>query len=628
MVLPHASSRNKKRSRNTNNNNNDTNSHNDLNPLAQARTQRKNNNKNKRTAAEDLWARKTGRGFDWFVEYYTHQPVGTVSSESFLSEFKLTAAAGYCDDDATTVAPNTKGGGGQSRAARRRAAKKQRPTPSSAHSNNKDDKIIAPLPLPLPLPPIQSLQSQSSPPHPLWHAVQKRYPAHASAAVGQWQFFQTLTRPLPVTVRIRRTAPLSLVEEFRRELAQIQSSLENNDSNTPAQLQPTSWFRTHSPKEEDATVGCYQASCSKAALSRPMKDLLLQYSQNGVLARQELGSMLPVTLLDRVVVDVNKSSSSWLDLCASPGSKTLQAWEVLQSHGNRRKSKSKSNRLVANDIHPGRLQALQQAVVRSGVIPPPELQHDTTTIQYTCQDAAQFFMSCTQSQLQLFHAILCDVPCSGDGTVRKDPHVLPHWTPATARALHTTQVAILTRAVSLLSLNGGVCCYSTCSLNPIENEAVVAAVLQQFNDYSTPMPAPKQQDPRPPPKKFRLELMEWPDISGVILRPGISHWYVADHESPQDDTKDKNDDDDDTPSRLTWYDSLDQLMAGRQTKKNDWPSSLWPPTCAVAQQMHLSRCRRLWPQDQDSGGFFLALLRRVPLDHNDSAAVNNTTTPG
>ena len=206
--------------------------------------------------------------------------------------------------------------------------------------------------------------------------------------------------------------------------------------------------------------------------------------------------MLPVTALVRAgALTATKEPLRCLDLCASPGSKTLQAWEMLLTSRKGNESldgKEKSPFLVANDILQSRLEALQHAVARSGM---DETQH----IVYTCQDASKFELRVASSskksgavqrstevalpRLLQFDVILCDVPCSGDGTCRKDRLILPKWTPAIGRQLHATQVAILTRAVELLSSRDGACiCYSTCSLNPLENEAVVAAVLHKFND--------------------------------------------------------------------------------------------------------------------------------------------------
>ena len=76
-----------------------------------------------------------------------------------------------------------------------------------------------------------------------------------------------------------------------------------------------------------------------------------------------------------------------------------------------------------------------------------------------------------------FDAVLADVPCSGDGTFRKDPDALKRWHPGGGNALHATQVAVARRMARLVK-PGGHLLYSTCSLNPVEDEAVVAAILK------------------------------------------------------------------------------------------------------------------------------------------------------
>lgn len=77
-----------------------------------------------------------------------------------------------------------------------------------------------------------------------------------------------------------------------------------------------------------------------------------------------------------------------------------------------------------------------------------------------------------------FDRILCDVPCSGDGTLRKNLTLWKNFNTHLGHALHPLQLHILEKAFSLLK-KGGRLVYSTCSFNPIENEAVVAAALSR-----------------------------------------------------------------------------------------------------------------------------------------------------
>lgn len=94
----------------------------------------------------------------------------------------------------------------------------------------------------------------------------------------------------------------------------------------------------------------------------------------------------------------------------------------------------------------------------------------------------------------VFDRILCDVPCSGDGTMRKNVAIWKRWSPLDGNGLHSCvkntdsfadrglmhphrlQLRILQRAMRMLA-RGGRIVYSTCSLNPVENEAVIAAAL-------------------------------------------------------------------------------------------------------------------------------------------------------
>ena len=77
-----------------------------------------------------------------------------------------------------------------------------------------------------------------------------------------------------------------------------------------------------------------------------------------------------------------------------------------------------------------------------------------------------------------FDKILCDVPCTGDGAIRKLPKKWTIWSPKDGMTLHMLQINILVRALQLLKI-GGLLLYSTCSLNPVE----VALIHYIFNFF-------------------------------------------------------------------------------------------------------------------------------------------------
>jgi len=74
---------------------------------------------------------------------------------------------------------------------------------------------------------------------------------------------------------------------------------------------------------------------------------------------------------------------------------------------------------------------------------------------------------------------------TGDGMLRRLPRTLSTWTAGEGCRLHITQGEILARAVALLPPGGRVV-YSTCSLNPVEDEAVVAHVAPRTHHVSRP----------------------------------------------------------------------------------------------------------------------------------------------
>ena len=96
----------------------------------------------------------------------------------------------------------------------------------------------------------------------------------------------------------------------------------------------------------------------------------------------------------------------------------------------------------------------------------------------------------------------------GDGTARKNADVFRKWSPAGAIGLHSTQLQIAMRGLSLLAV-GGLMAYSTCSFSPIENEAVVAEVLLRCNGA--------------------VELVDVSDrLPGLVRSPGLLTWRVFD----------------------------------------------------------------------------------------------------
>jgi 16S rRNA (cytosine967-C5)-methyltransferase len=150
---------------------------------------------------------------------------------------------------------------------------------------------------------------------------------------------------------------------------------------------------------------------------------------------QDIGSQSIVPLLDL------RPGLSFLDVCAAPGNKTAQALES-------------GVRAVACDVSLRRLAGLKPLgcplVVLDGAVPLPFSRP--------------------------FDRILLDAPCSGTGTLGRNPEIKWRLRPENLAVFHRKQVQLLANALKLLA-PGGRLVYATCSLEREENEAVVEEVL-------------------------------------------------------------------------------------------------------------------------------------------------------
>jgi 16S rRNA (cytosine967-C5)-methyltransferase len=143
---------------------------------------------------------------------------------------------------------------------------------------------------------------------------------------------------------------------------------------------------------------------------------------------------------------------SIFDACASPGGKTTQMAAMMRDEGL----------VVAADVRARRVDLLASTVKASGA----------RSVRIVRADARQ-----PLPLEPVFDAVLVDAPCSGLGTIRRDPDIRWRRAPSDFESLAAIQRAILGNAAALLHAGGRVI-YSTCSSEPEENEAVVAAFLE------------------------------------------------------------------------------------------------------------------------------------------------------
>ena len=375
------------------------------------------------------------------------------------------------------------------------------------------------------------------------------YKAQKIVPEQEWEEFLTSLRtPLPMTFRINGSGKFAtdlrdnLEGTLFAELLETKLVDEENHEIPPPK--PLAWY----PERL-----AWQCSYTRTQLrSKPILqgifDFIKTANEIGSISRQEAVSMIPPFFLDV------QPHHRVLDMCASPGSKTFQILERMHGdfEGN---AKLPTGFVVANDVDLKRCNLLTHQTKRA----------NSPTLLVTNHEAQNYpVIKGPKGEVFDFDAILCDVPCTGDATMRKSPDIWTRWTPGNGTGLHSLQLKIAMRGAQLVKV-GGRLVYSTCSLNPIENEAVVAALLKEC--------------------KGALELLdvskELPDLK---RSPGIHDWQVWDKFGYH-------------PS----FDGGEEMYKLSRTMFSDEETKKLP----------LERCLRLLPHHQDTGGFFVAVFQKV-----------------
>lgn len=328
---------------------------------------------------------------------------------------------------------------------------------------------------------------------------------------------------------------------------------------------------------------------------------LVSETSVGNISRQEVVSMIPPLLLDV------KPGHVVLDLCAAPGSKAAQLLEMLhqgeegrilkalQIHANEdgrevpaypgldtvdmevdpNDDGRATGLLIANDMDYKRSHLLIHQLKRLSSPNMIVTNHDATlfpSLQLPSENGAQV-------QYLKFDRILADVPCSGDGTLRKNVNLWKDWIPGNALGLHQTQVRILVRALQMLKPGGRVV-YSTCSMNPVENESVIAAAIERCGQEN-------------------VEILDCSnELPGLQRVPGMTKWKVMDK------------------AGRIWNDWTEvEEWVEKESKDGLIPGKLVPTMFPRKQDdgastIPLEKCIRVYAHQQDTGGFFITALHK------------------
>ncbi|WAR11665.1 NSUN2-like protein [Mya arenaria] len=237
----------------------------------------------------------------------------------------------------------------------------------------------------------------------------------------------------------------------------------------------------------------------------------------------ETWSMVPAALMDIQPHHVV------LDMCAAPG--FLASQLALNLH--RDPLQAQAGLLIMNDLYRARSGMLMQWV----------LGLKTAFANFDARSFPDFYLS-SEKNLQnalKYDRVICDVKCS-------------------------EQKAILRRALELVKVKGQVL-YTTTTMNPIENEAVVMDLIKE--------------------SAGSVELVDCrPRLTDFKVRPGLTNWKVM----------------------MFGGRMLESYEEGDEEFRNLFPCSVFPPPIKEAMAFHMERCIRVLPHDNNTAGFFCAVL--------------------
>lgn len=251
--------------------------------------------------------------------------------------------------------------------------------------------------------------------------------------------------------------PLPLVtwlqDCFGKEKARL--ILEENDQNPPLFLRVNT-LKIGRPALLERLNGEGCTACeglwsdSSILVTEGTPRQLSSYAE-GLFTIQDQSAQLAALVLDP------RPGQKVLDVCAAPGGKTTHLAELMQNRGS----------ISALDIYEKRLISVTDAANRLGL----------SIIETQTADARQF------TPPEPADKILVDAPCSGLGVIRRRPDLKYKADLTDFTGLTETQSAILHHSAGLLRHDGEMV-YSTCTINPEENEKIIEAFLAKHKDFS------------------------------------------------------------------------------------------------------------------------------------------------
>ncbi len=195
----------------------------------------------------------------------------------------------------------------------------------------------------------------------------------------------------------------------------------------------------------------YYGLDNACSLVKPGSLTSMKQFEDGLFHVQDLSSQYLCKLIDP------KPSEIVVDCCSAPGGKTFTMAQKMENSG----------KIYAYDLYKGRVKLIREGAYRLGL----------KNVLASMRDAT----SDRECEVDNADKVLCDVPCSGFGTIRRKPEIR-YKDLESIHELPEIQFDILKKSSNYLS-KGGLLVYSTCTLNPLENDEVVERFLRECKGF-------------------------------------------------------------------------------------------------------------------------------------------------
>ncbi len=178
-----------------------------------------------------------------------------------------------------------------------------------------------------------------------------------------------------------------------------------------------------------------------------------------------------------------KPGDKVLDMCAAPGGKSMLAYELTSANGQGEKAVISGGTVVSRDISENKIEKIKENAERLGIFGDKEREvEERTGFMLEIGDATALDKSISElKDDDKFDVVIADVPCSGLGIIGRKNDIKYHMSPEIMKELSEQGLIILKNASNYVKPKGRIC-FSTCTINPVENGEVVRRLLEEDNN--------------------------------------------------------------------------------------------------------------------------------------------------